>query len=151
MRNHSAGLSFALLLSVLVSVPAHAREHVCETSSVHVSIDNLTPDRDTPNTYSFRLKLIDSCPEDDELEGVFVSVEYSWVSTDCRDNKSMGDGSILEHEIIEPSKSHRTLWDPESLQIPPNHELMCIWIGNVQVTGSYHIQYTRDGSEKSRY
>src|SRR5208282_809292 len=103
------------------------------------------------NTYSFQLKLTDSCPEDDELEGVFVSVEYSWVSTDCRDNKSMGDGSKLKHEIIEPNKSHRTLWDSESLQIPPNHELMCIWIGNVQVTGSYHIQYTRDGTEKSRY
>lgn len=150
MRNH--GVSLTILLSLLlVSVRAHAREHVCETSSVHVSIENLTPDRDTPNTYSYQLRLIDSCPEDDEREVVSVDVQYSWASTDCRDNKSTGDSSSLKDEIIEPNKSHKTLWDTEFIEIPPKRELMCIWINDVQVLGSYHISYTRDGTEKSRW
>jgi hypothetical protein len=129
---------------------AHAREHICETSSVHVSIENLKPGPDTPKTYSFQLKLTDSCPEDDELEGVFVIVQYSYYSSDCGDERRLGTVMMAPHDIIEPNKSHKTMWDPEFIHIPPDRELTCIWIGAVHVTGSYAIRYRRDGTEWSR-
>jgi hypothetical protein len=95
------------------------------------------------------VKLTDSCPADDELEGVFVIVEYSGFSTDCDDKRRSGTASLVKHDIIEPSKSHKTLWDPLTITTG-NRELMCIWVGSVKVTGSYAIRYSRDGTEWSR-
>jgi predicted nucleotidyltransferase len=119
-------------------------EHQCETSAVDVTIENLRPDPNKPSLYLFELKVTDSCPDDDDYEGVQTMI--SWCddgsNRPCYDD--LGQRQTDTVVPIHPRKDHEML--SRTQYANAKGRLKRIWVSRVRVFGSYILWYDINGT-----
>lgn len=127
-------------LSVLLmfgSVRANASGH-CDTKAVEVTIRDYAGVPANPGSYVVNLDVSDSCPDDDEDEG--LTIEITWYSRRIGTSTvgTKGYGTTLR--LLEPKKSHAQFVTMHALA-NSGYEVYCVYVDRIKVTGSIAVKY----------
>jgi hypothetical protein len=138
---------FALLLLLLCCTSTmHASRHVCDTDAVEVSIREYVQDANNPAVTDVTVDVTDKCPDDDDLEGIWIKL--AWCSGACDFPLAL----TFVDDILEPSSSHKTVFHSrfDQSHLSRVSRISRVYVEAFKVTGSHFRIFKRDGTERPR-